>query len=343
VQLPDTRYPTAAARAAFYERAENSVTVADGVTSGAIASHVPLGSGTSMRVVIDGGAEPSRDSALVTRVAVGDRYFDTLGLTLTRGRRFTAADAGADSVGIVNERFATLYFGGADPLGRRITLTPDSPGDAGPSITIVGVALTVRQRNIREPDADPVVYVPYRTAPAASAALIVRTTGDPAAAAITVRETVRAIDPDLPLFGISTMDEVLARTRWPYRVFGTMFTTFALIALALSAIGLYAITAYTVARRTHEIGLRIALGAEARQIWWMIVRTTFRPLAIGFALGLAGAIGAGRLLASLLAQTPATDPVTMVTIAAVFAIVAFAACLLPARRATAVDPMAALR
>ena len=139
------------------------------------------------------------------------------------------------------------------------------------------------------------------------------------------------------------MDQTLARARWPYRVFGTMFAAFAIVALVLSAVGLYAITAYSVTARTQEIGVRMALGAAARQVWWLIVRRALAQLAVGLTLGMAGAFGVGRLLRSLLAQTSATDPLTLAAIVTVFVAASLAACVWPARRATAVDPISALR
>ena len=138
------------------------------------------------------------------------------------------------------------------------------------------------------------------------------------------------------------MDQSLARMRWPYRVFGSMFSVFAIVALALSALGLYAITAYAVTQRTQEIGVRMALGAQAREVWWLMIRRSVIQLGIGLTLGMAGAFGVGRLLRSLLA-TGATDVVTLVSIAAVFVMVSIAACSWPARRAITVDPIQALR
>ena len=154
---------------------------------------------------------------------------------------------------------------------------------------------------------------------------------------------MRALEPDLPLFGIQTMDQQLARQRWAFRVFGSMFAIFALIALALSAVGLYAVTAYSVAQRTQEIGVRMALGAQASQVWWLILRRSLVQLAIGLTIGTAGALGVGKLLESLLVQTGTRDPVTLVSIVALLVFVSLAACFWPARRATRLDPVSALR
>jgi putative ABC transport system permease protein len=344
--LPDGKYLTAERRAVFYERLDQRLAAIAAVRGGTIASHIPLGGGGVLSLTIDGRPGPAGEQPpQVTRIAVGPRYFEALGLTLTRGRAFLDTDGTAGrEVAIINRRFESMYFAGEDPVGRRIKLMPESRADSDtPWITIVGVSPTVRQRNVREPDPDPVVYMPYRSAPAPSMMLLIRTQGEPSALTSTLREEVRALDPDLSLVAIASMDEILVRTRWFYRVFGTMFVTFALIALTLSAMGLYAMTAYSVRKRMQEIGIRMALGAKASQVWWMFVRRSVVHLAIGLTLGMAGAFGVGRLLRSILAQTSANDPFTFLIIATVFMIVSVAACYWPARRATAVDPISALR
>ena len=159
-----------------------------------------------------------------------------------------------------------------------------------------------------------------------------------------VREEMRAIDPDLPLFGILTMDQQLAQQRWPFRVFGTMFAMFAVIALVLSAVGLYAVTAYSVTQRTQEIGVRMALGAQPPQVWWLVLRRSIVQLAIGLAIGI-GRRARRRQAArrALLVQTGTRDPVTLVSIVALLVVVSLAACFWPARRATRLDPVSALR
>jgi len=175
--------------------------------------------------------------------------------------------------------------------------------------------------------------------------LLVRSQGEPGAMASLVRAEVRAIDPDLPVFGVQTMDQRLALQRWPFKVFGIMFATFAAIALVLSAVGLYAVTAYSVTQRTQEVGVRMALGAQPQQVIWLFLRRACVQLAIGLTLGAAGAIGMGTLLekTTLLVQTSGQDPVTLLSITALLAAVAIAACLWPARRATRLDPLVALR
>jgi putative ABC transport system permease protein len=280
-------------------------------------------------------------------VAVTAGYFDTLGVRPARGRAFNDTDGtpGHESA-VVNQRFVTMHFPGDDPLGRRITLVDASPTiqqSPPKAVTIVGVVPTIRQRNFQDPDPDPVVYLPYGADPQRNVMLIVRAQGDPGRMTALVREEMRAIEPDLPLFGILTMDQLLAQQRWPFRVFGSMFAIFAAIALILSAVGLYAVTAYSVTQRTPEIGVRMALGAQPLQVMWLVLRRALLHLAIGLPLGVAGAFGVGRLLQTLLVQTSTRDPLTIGTIAALMVVVSVAACLWPARRATRLDPVAALR
>ena len=206
---------------------------------------------------------------------------------------------------IINQRFAAMHFPNEDPIGRRITLIDRSAGrrrrrqggiPLSLTATIVGIVPNVRQRDFQLPDPDPIAYLPFRTDPrgfmnaARAQRTAIRTLMTPM-----LREEVRAIDADLPLFGIRTMDEQLAQARWPFRVFGTMFAIFALIALVLSAVGLYAVTAYSVSQRTQEIGVRMALGAQGNEVVWLFLRRRSCSSAIGLTLGIAGAFGVGTL------------------------------------------------
>jgi putative ABC transport system permease protein len=190
---------------------------------------------------------------------------------------------------------------------------------------------------------DPVAYVPLRAQPASFAMLLIRAQRDAASLTATAREEVRSVDPDLPLFGILTMDEQLAQQRWAFRIFGTMFAIFAIIALALSAVGLYAVTAYSVSQRTQEIGVRMALGAQAKQVLWLILRRSVVQMVIGLTLGIAGALGVSKLLSSILFQTGSRDPILLTMIVTLLIGVSTAACIWPARRATRLDPVHALR
>jgi putative ABC transport system permease protein len=346
LQLPDRKYPTPEQRAAFYQRLDERLGALASIRSGSVTSNFPMGGGPALRLTIEGRPAPAGElPPQVTRLTVGPRYFDTVGVRLLRGRAFSDTDGTAGhEVGIINQRFVSMYFANEDPVGRRIKLVPDVVTAPEPTwLTIVGISPTVRQRNFQDPDPDPVVYVPYRANPTPFMSLIIRTSGDPTSVTPALRDEVRALDADLPLFGIHTMDEQLAQARWPFRVFGSMFAIFAAIALVLSAVGLYAITAYGVTQRTQEIGVRMALGAQPEQVWWLVIRRSFVQLAIGLTIGMAGAFGVGRLLRSLLVQTSPNDPATLFTIAGLFAVVSVAACFWPARKATRLDPVRALR
>jgi putative ABC transport system permease protein len=280
---------------------------------------------------------------VVSVVTVGPRYFDAVGLSLRRGRAFTSADgAPGGEVAVVNERFAARFFPNEDPLGRRIRLHEDGQRES-PWIAIVGVSPTVRQRGLQDLEPDPVVHVPLRQDTPRFASLIVRTRGEPGSFTTTARQEVRTLDPDLPVNNVQTMNQYLAQSRWPFRVFGTMFAVFAAIALILSAAGIYAVMAYAVTQRTQEIGVRVALGAQGAQVSWLIVRQGLLQLAIGLVLGLSCAFGVSRVLQSLLVQISPTDPATFTVVAFTLTGVTPAACLVPARRAMKLDPVIALR
>lgn len=211
---------------------------------------------------------------------------------------------------------------------------------------MVGIVPTLRQCDVQLPDPDAIAYLPFRLDPRGFMNLVVRSAGDPNEMTPLLREEMRAIDADLPLFNIRTMDAVLAQQRWPFRVFGTMFAIFALIALVLSAVGLYAVTAYAVSQRTQEIGVRMALGAQGNEVAWLfLLRRSMIQLAIGLTLGIGGAFLVGTLFqqTQLLVENRAGDPITIGGIAVLLAIVASVACFVPAKRATKLDPLIALR
>jgi putative ABC transport system permease protein len=353
--LPERNYPSLEQRLAFYDRLEERLRATNRIRAVSVASNMPLQGGFVRRLAVDGRPLASGEQPpIVTMLTVDPRYFETLGLSLVRGRGFTETDGTpGHEYAVVNARFVQLHFRDVDPIGQRIVLTMDLNGNAPPpggiptslSATIVGIVPTVRQRSVGEPEPDAVAYLPFRTDPRAFMTLLARTEGDAGQATALLREEVRAIDPDLPLFDIRTMDESLARQRWPYRVFGTMFGIFAFIALVLSSVGLYAVTAYSVTQRTPEIGVRMALGAQASQVMGLFLRRAVFHLGVGLTLGIAGALGVGKIFeaTNLLVQTSGRDPITIASIALLLTAVALAACVLPARRAARLDPVLALR
>jgi putative ABC transport system permease protein len=295
-----------------------------------------------------GQAPPS-----VTMLGVDERYFDTVGVRPLEGRAFAKSDGQAgQEYAVINARLAQVHFGGGGAIGRQIVLTLDkSLGEPPPGIpysqtfTIVGIVPNIRQRGLEQREPDPIAYVPFRMQPRGAMTLLARSEGDPMQMTAAVREEMRAVDPDLPLYNIRTVDENLARERWPFRVFGTMFAIFAAGALLLSAIGLYAVTAYSVRQRTQEIGIRTALGAQSSQVMWMFVRRAFVQLAIGLAIGVAGAIGVGSIFEAgdLLVHINGRDPITIGSIAVLLIIVSISASIWPARQASRMDPLIALR
>ena len=346
--LPLTKYPRPESRAILMRQVEERLRGVNAIQASAVTTNPPLSGGFVRRLAVEGRPDTEAERRPeVTMVGVSARYFDTVGLRLTRGRTFNESDGtpGHESA-IVNQRFVAMHFAGEDSLGRQITLFDAAPStqQSPPKIaTIVGIVPNIRQRNFQEPDPDPVVYLPYQADPQRGIVLVVRAPGEPGRITALVREEMRAVEPDLPLFGILTMDQNLAQIRWPFRVFGSMFGIFALIALVLSSVGLYAVTAYSVTQRTPEIGVRMALGAQRRQVLWLVLRRGLVQLAIGLPIGIAGAFGVGRILQSLLVQTSARDPLTIAAIAVLMVAVSIAACYWPARRATRLDPVAALR
>jgi predicted permease len=350
--LPDAKYQALEQRLAFYDQLQERLTSRFAAVS--VATNGPLQGGLARRFEIVGqDRTQGQELPTVTMLGVDPRYFDTMGVRLLRGRAFNAGDGAAGQENaIINARLAQLHFGNDEPLGRQIVLSLDpSLGEPPPGIpysqtvTVVGVVPNIRQRGLDQPDPDPIAYLPFRMQPRGFMTLLARADGNPHQLTPAVREEMRAIDPDLPVFNIRTVDESLARERWPFRVFGTLFGIFAAGALLLSAIGLYAVTAYSVRQRTQEIGIRTALGAQSGQVMWLFVRRAFFHLAVGLTLGIAGAIGVGSVFEAgdILLQINGRDPLTIGSIALLLTIVAIAASVWPARQATRMDPLVALR
>jgi predicted permease len=345
-QLVESKYPKPEQRQIFFDALQRRIRGLPGVTNAALASTLPLGGAGEFKFEIEG--QTIGDPAKRPRVSVvdaGPGYFETLGVTLQRGRAFGEADGTPGSeVIVINRRLATEFFATVEPLGRRIRVMQGPKEDQpGPWLTIVGVSPTIRQGEVQALEPAAVLYKPSRMTASLGSAMIVRTVADPASMITAVREAAKALDQDQPLFEVRTLHESFARSRWPYAVFGSIFVILAVLALVLSSVGIYAITSYSVSQRTQELGLRLALGAQASQISWLILRTGLWQLGIGLTLGLAAAYGVSQVLKSLVAQIPTVDPITFIGITLLLAVVMLTACLIPARRATRMDPLAALR
>jgi putative ABC transport system permease protein len=338
VPLDERRYPEIADRAAFADRLTERLASLPDLESFTIASTLPASGAGQMylhladRVIANAEGTPPR----IATMAIGAGYFAALGLTMPSGREFTPADGdpGAEAV-IVNQRFAAQYWPGEDPVGQKIRLGQD------PWSTVVGVSPTIRQMSLR-PDVDALVYQPFRQGPPYWFSIIARVRS-PELAASVLREEVRKLDPDLPLLNMRTLDEYLGRLTGETRILSALFSVFALIGLLLSAVGIYAVTAYATSQRTQEIGIRIAMGAATRDVVWLVLGSGLKQLALAVPIGMAFAIAVSRILASVLFEVTPLDLVTFVSIPVMLSAIVVAACLVPARRAARLSPVDALR
>jgi predicted permease len=355
LQLPGTKYRTPETRMEFYDRLAPKLAAIPGAERVAISTSVPPQGGGGRDVEVEGRPVPDASQRLsATVVIISPTFFDTVGAPLTRGRGFTEADGkpGSEAL-IVNQRFVSQFFPNEDPIGKRVRFPPRTIGQQGqpaakppaPAVwrTIVAVSPTIRHGSPQESEPRAVAYVPLRQEPSGFANLLVRSRMEPGVIMNAVRREVQAIDQDQPVFTVQTLNQLLAQQRWPFRVFGGLFAILAVMALTMSAVGLYAVMAYSVTQRTQEIGVRMALGAEGRQVSWLILRRGLIQLALGLTIGLAGASLASQALSGLIVQISPTDPTTFITITGLLTAIAIAACLIPARRATRLDPLVALR
>jgi len=348
LDLPSSIYNAPDQRSSFYRRLDERLERMQGLQA-SIANVAPASGGAPRQLLVDGRPDPEpSERPNVTMVTIGDRYFDTIGARHVRGRLFGAGDGESGrGAAIVNERFAAMHFGSEGAIGKRIRLAaPGRPAASGSAIewmTIAGVVANVQQRPPNDGSFDPVVYVPLAANPDWSVNILVRGSPEPGVVSSQVQDQIRAIDPDLPVFDVRTVDNLLAYQRWAERVFGSMFAMFAAIALTMASVGLYAVTAYAVAQRTREIGLRLALGAGVRQVWWLATRRASIQVAAGLVVGLAGSIAVLRLLPLQITRTDGNQLTTLVVVTALLVFIAFVACLIPARRALAVDPARTLR
>ena len=344
VHLPEAKYSTPEERTRFVETFAERLDGVPAIRSSTVANAMPFYTAPSRALAVAGHPAVTEGPApVVSYVTIGPQYFDTLGVHILLGRAFSSSDGTTGHpAAIVNQRFVQMFFGGQSPLGAGLSLTDPNAAQANaPRLTIVGVAPTIRQHYAQ--DLDPVVYVPYRQDPTPVPIVFARAVGDPSAAAPAIRETLRELDSNLVLFNVMPLEQLLAGTGFANRVFVTFFSVFAAFALLLSAIGLYAATRHTVTERRHEIGVRMALGADPPQIVWLFTRRMLVVLALGGLAGLAGAAAGTRLMRGFLVETSPSDPATLVSVTLLLALVAIAATVIPARRALRVDPAVALR
>ncbi|MDE3153652.1 MAG: ABC transporter permease [Acidobacteriota bacterium] len=346
VFLPQTQYATAAAQTAFYERFLQRFASQPGAPPIAIAFPLPLGSGGSARASfqIQGQPEPPHGTRPVARMGiVSPGYFRVMGIPLQRGRGFTdaARDAPPRAV-VINETLARRYFGGADPLGAHVDLGMGPDNGPPEWFTVVGVAGDVRTGSLRAAP-EPELYLSYREFLLPFMTAVVRTDRDVGAVTSAVRTAVAAVDPNLPLGEVRTMPDVIAASVQQPRLRALVLGSFALLALVLATLGIYGLVSYSVATRTREFGIRVALGAAPGEIVGLVLGLGLKLLVAGAAVGVAGAWAVTRGLSGLLYGVTATDPLTYAVLAALLVAIGTVASYIPARRATRVDPMTALR
>ena len=344
IPLSEVKYPDKERRSPFYAEVLRRVQALPGVQSAAVAGNLPLTyDGDSMPIGIEGRTDPPPDQRpdVILRV-VGPGYFSTMGIPLVRGRDFSEQDK-ADSarVVIVSEKTARHFWPGENPIGKR--LKPGSTNRNIPWIEIIGVVKDVRQNDfVSEPKMQ--MYMPYQQLNSfAPNALVVRTNVEPLSLAGAVRNAIWAVDKDQPVSNLRSMDEIVSEAVARQRFSMLLLGIFAALAMVLAAVGIYGVMSYSIAQRTREIGLRIALGAQKSDVLKMILRQGLRFVAAGLAIGLAASFVLTRVMASLLFGISATDPATFVSISLVLIAVALLASYIPAVRAMKIDPMLALR
>jgi putative ABC transport system permease protein len=347
--MPTDRRPQPEQMIAFYRQMLEHLETLPGVTSASVSTGLPVvGTGFGMSFDIVGHEAADRSQRLNSRFnMVTPHYFQTLGINITRGRAFTEMDsANGMRVAIVNSALVKRYMPNVDPLTQRVSVDQLIPGVAnlGAPVAwqIVGVYDDVRNGGSDSED-HPEINVPFAQSPWPGVQMAVRTVGDPANMSKSIAGVINSLDPDLPMADVKTMDTLLEEARGGDRFGVVLFGTFGLIALLLAAFGIYGVMSFGVAQRTHEIGLRMALGAGSPHVLGMILKEGMTLGAIGLLIGLAGAYGVAKLMRNLLYGIGTTDYPAFSAVATILLSSAFLACYVPARRATRVDPMAALR
>jgi putative ABC transport system permease protein len=343
LSLPRAKYPSDTAQIQFFDRALAAMATSRGVKSVAAVSEMPFAGGWSTSSFsVEGYTPPERSQGPWGDIRiVNENYIEAMDIPLRSGRFFTANDRqGSQSVAVIDEVMAQKFWPNANPIGKRLTF--DEPSDSADWIQVIGVIGHTAQEAL---DAEKRIqlYLPYRQTGSGNLTIAVRTAGDPTAVIPDIRRAVQSVDPDQPLARIETMTNMLSQSVGQRRLSTVMLGLFAGLALLLSALGIYGVIAHSVTQRTQELGVRMALGAARRDVLSLVMLQGARIAGVGLVLGMAGAFGLTRLMSSQLFQVNATDPVTFVSVAALLVTVALVATLLPALRASRLDPVQALR
>jgi putative ABC transport system permease protein len=346
LSLPDSRYEQDAPRIQFYDQLLPRLRALPGVRSASAVLGLPL-SGLDLIISFEVAGRPpvppAQQPAMQVRVATPD-YFDAIGIPLKRGRGFTENDrVGTPRVVLITEAAARQYFPNEDPIGKKIRLGwGRGPGRERAGGEVIGIVGDVKDSALNEPN-PPQIYMPLRQWPVSFMTVVLKTSVPPASLAEAARAQVAAVDPNLPLSNVKTLDAVISQSISQQRFYLTLLTIFAGVALVLAAIGIFGVLSYAVAQRTREIGIRMALGAPGRTVIGLIVRQAMILVLCGVVLGTAAALSLSETMARMLFSIKPTDPATFATVAAVLVTVALFAAYIPARRATRVDPIVALR
>jgi len=343
VGIPETKYPTEK-QTPFYQELVARISSLPGVKSASSVMPLPL-SGDRFGISFETEGRPvaKGDQPSADFFAVEDGYFKTLGVSLLKGREFNERDhSTAPGVIIVNQAFARKFFPNEEAVGKRIKPGISTNTEDPVMREIVGVVSDVRNRNLSS-ELRPGFFVPLTQMPFNQMTIVVRTANDPHGLVAAVHNEVRAMDPELPVFNVKTMDEYIAATVAAPRFNATLLFIFGAVAFVLTIVGLYGVMSYSVAQRTNEIGIRMALGAQTGDVMRLIVSQGFKLVLLGLAIGLAGAFALMRVISSLLFGVTSRDPLTFAVVAGLLAFIALLACYIPARRATRLDPLSALR
>ena len=351
VSPPSSRYKDDPALRTFWNRLADDVRALPGVQSAGVTSSIPLSGDTNDSVILAEGYVMAKGESLISpfNASVSPGFFEAMSVPLKRGRYFSASDTeAAPQVVIVDERLARRFWKDQDPVGRRMW-KPNSaeelstgPGPKSYFYTVVGVVGSVRMTGLTEKEPVGMYYFPFAQNVGRGMTLVTRTAGDPSTIVGSVREKVRAIDPELPFFGVRPMSQLVDESLVSRRTPMLLATLFGAVALFLAAVGIYGVLAFLVAQRRKEIGIRMALGSGGRQIFNLIVAEGLWLLAIGVGVGLAGAFAIRKAMETQLFGVQPMDPLVLSAVVGVLGVVAFAACAIPARRASRIDPLVAL-